>query len=561
MKSNGKKGNGKYYFDKEAAKRAVSFFETYLIHIKGEWAGQAFKLLRWQRKKIIEPIFGWKRADGTRKYRTAYIEVPSKNGKSSLASGIALYLLFADFEPGAEIYSAAGDRDQAAIVFELAKQMIEKSRALSRRCEIFKRSIFVPRWSASYKVLSADAYTKHGINAHGIIFDELHVQPNRDLWDTLKTMTGARRQPLTFAITTAGFDKKTICGEQHDYAEKVLKGTIEDETFFAFIAKAGDKAKWTEPKVWEKANPSLGITVSEDFLRAECYTAQQSPAYENTFRRLHLNQWTAQAIRWLPLDAWDSCDQGVDFKALAGRKCYAGLDLASTIDIAALVLVFPPVDEQEPFFVLPFFWIPKDEMRERSNRDKVPYEVWVKQGLIHATEGNVIDYGAIKNTIMELGKGQCTKCHHIHQYTDRPCVEADCNCPEPALFIPEPYSIEEVAFDRWGATAISKDLSDEEFLMVQFGQGFASMSPPTKELLKLTLSRKIAHGGNPVLRWMADNLVVKGDSAGNLKPDRQRSTEKIDGMVAMIMGLDRAIRKRGDDSDESPYDKRGLLSI
>lgn len=572
MKGNGRKHNGKYYFDKEAAKRVVSFFETFLVHIKGEMAGQPFKPLQWQRKKVLEPLFGWKRADGTRKFRTAYIEVPSKNGKSTLAAGIALFLTFSDFEMGAEVYSAAAERDQAGIIFNIAKEMVEASRALKKRAEVFKRSIVVSRWASSYKVLSADAYTKHGINAHGIIFDELHAQPHRDLYDTLRTMTGARRQPLMISFTTAGFDEKTICGEIHKYAEGVLKGTIQDETFFAFIAKADEKEEWTDPKVWKRANPSLGKTISVDFLQAECDTAKQSPAYENTFRRLHLNQWTKQSVRWLAMKAWDKCAFPVDSELLAGRDCYGGLDLATTTDIASLVLVFPPDDEepcgscehahryrdkpcgegdckcmekvaiQEPYYVLPFFWIPEEAMRERSRKDKVLYDVWVKQGLITATEGNLIDYRFIMGKIGEVKRL---------------------------------YNLRALAFDRWGSQKIVTDLVEDldftvdlkeakdfnKSLLVQFGQGYVSMSPPAKEFLNLILGKRIAHGGHHVLRWMAENVAVKQDPAGNIKPDKAKSTEKIDGIVATIMSLGVALPKINPGWKKSIYESRGVEYI
>ncbi len=512
-----------FWFDEAAAERAVVFFRRYLRHTKGRWAGTGFDLMGWQERDVIRPLFGWKRADGLRRFRTAYIEVPRKNGKSTLASGIALYLLFADREPGAEIYSAAADRDQAAIVFDQARAMVEEAPELAKRAEVFKRSIVVLATRSVYRVLSAEAYSKHGLNAHGIVFDELHAQPTRDLWDVLTTSTGARSQPLTVAITTAGYDRESICWEIHEYARQVLAGVVTDPSFFAYIAAAGEGDDWTSPEVWRRANPGFGVTVSEDYMRQECERAMHVPAYQNTFRRLHLNQWTQQNERWLDLSAWDACAAPVP--DLKGRQCYAGLDMASTIDIAALSLVFPPKSEREPFWVLPFFWIPGESIVERARRDRVAYDAWVRDGLVCATEGNVIDYGAIQAEIERLG---------------------------------DIYHIREIAFDRWGAAQISQNLDGAGFTMVPFGQGFASMSPPTKELLRLVLEKRLGHGGNEVLRWMADNMVVKQDAAGNLKPDKSKSREKIDGLVATIMGLDRAIRNG---SAASVYDKRGILSV
>ncbi len=513
-----------YWFDRRAADVAVAFFERLLVHVKGEWAGQPFVLLPWQ-KRIVRDIFGWKRADGTRRYRTVYIEVPRKNGKSNLAAGLALYMLFLDDEPGAEIYSAAADTDQAAIVFDLAKQMVEASPALSARCEVYKRSIVVPATNSVYRVVSADAYTKHGFNAHGVVFDELHAQPNRELWDVLTTATGARRQPLVIAITTAGYDRESICWEQHEYARKVAEGIIEDDSFYPAIWAADEEDDWLDEEVWKKANPSLGHTLKWEYLRGEARRAEQSPAYQNTFRRLHLNQWTQQETRWLPMEAWNACAHEVDEEALAGQVCYGGLDLASSVDIAAFEIVFPPKEEGGLWRVVSRFWIPEENIVERARRDRVPYDAWVRDGYITATPGNVIDYAFIMAEIERLG---------------------------------EMYDIREIAFDRWGAVQISTALEERGFTMVQFGQGFRSMSPPTKELLRMVLDGKLAHGGHPVLRWMADNMVVDTDPAGNVKPNKKKSREKIDGMVALIMALDRATRQQ---NSGSVYETRGIRTL
>lgn len=515
-----------FYFDKQAARLAILFFERLLHHSKGEWAGQRFVLEDWQKEEIIRPLFGWKRPDGTRRYRTAYIEIPRKNGKSTMAAGIALLLLFADDEPGAEVYSAAADRDQANIVFEQAKQMVEASSHLSKLAELYKRSIIVPDTMSAYRVLSADVKTKHGLNAHGVVFDELHAQPTRELWDVLTTSVGARRQPLVVAITTAGYDRESICWEQHEYARQVFQGIIEDPSYFAYIRAADPEEDWLDEAVWARANPNLDVTVKMDYLRNEARRAQQTPAYQNTFRRLHLNQWTQQETRWLPLEAWDACGAPFDSRLLEGAACYGGLDLASSSDIASLVLCFPSEPgEEERYAWLPFFWIPEENMMERARKDRVPYDAWAREGLIMATEGNVIDYAYIIRDIEELG---------------------------------ERFNIREIAFDRWGAFQVSQALEGAGFTMVGFGQGFASMAGPTKELLRLILDRKLAHGGHPVLRWMADNMMVSTDAAGNVKPNKAKSREKIDGVVAGIMALDRAVRHQ---AAGSVYEERGLLEV
>lgn len=515
-----------FRFDKRKAQGAVNFFERLLRHVKGEWAGEAFKLQTWQRDEVIRPLFGWMREDGTRRYRTAYIEIPRKNGKSSLAAGIALYLLFADDEYGAEVYSAAADKDQAGIVFELARAMAEESVELRRRAQFFKRAIYQPTSRSVYRVLSADAYTKHGLNAHGVVVDELHAQPNRDLVDVLMTSTGARRQPLVVMITTAGYDRESICWEYHEYARKVQEGVIDDPSFFSYMAFAGEDDDWLDPAVWRKANPGLGVSVKMDYLVQEAKRAEQTPAYQNTFRRLHLNQWTQQESRWLDLRAWDACGEAFDVGLLEGAMCYGGLDLASTSDLASLVLVFPAEPgEEERFVWLPFFWIPEDNLIERARKDRVPYDAWARDGLITATPGNMIDYGYIVRDIERLS---------------------------------DKYNMREIAFDRWGAFQVSQQLEAAGITMVGFGQGFASMSSPTKELLRVVLDGKLRHGGNAVLRWMADNLVVSQDPAGNVKPNKQKSREKIDGIVAGIMGLDRAVRHG---TGGSVYESRGLISL
>lgn len=515
-------GTQDFYFDKKAADRAASFFERYLVHIKGKWAGEAFTLERWQKDDIIFPLFGCKRPDGSRQYRTCYIEIPRKNGKSSLCSGIALYLLYADNEASAEVYSAAADTKQAAIVFNVAKGMAMASKSLMSRGQIYRNSIFIPRTASTYQVLSADAYTKHGLNAHGIIFDELHAQPNRELWDVLATSTGARTQPLTVAITTAGFDRNSICWELHEYARRIKEGVISDDSFLPVIYAAEEHDDWRDPKIWHKANPNLGVSISEDYLKRECAKAENVPAYENTFRRLHLNQWTQQESRWIPMAAWEACGGQVIPEMLKGKPCYAGLDLSSTTDITALVLAFP-VDGAVK--LLSYFWIPGDDLHDRANRDHVPYELWVKQGLINATAGNVIDYGFIVAKIAELRKQ---------------------------------YALKEIAFDRWGAAKIVQELTELGVAVVPFGQGFASMAGPSKELLRLVLSGKLHHGGNPVMRWMADNAVVKSDPAGNIKPDKSKSTQRIDGIVATVMALDRAMRHG---AGHSVYENRGITIL
>lgn len=335
-----------------------------------------------------------------------------------------------------------------------------------------------------------------------------------------------RKQPLYFLITTAGNDTHSICYEVHQKAKDILEGRKVDPTFYPVIYGADENDDWTDPKVWAKANPSMGITVDIEKIHIACESAKQNPAEENLFRQLRLNQWVKQSVRWMPMEKWDKCSFAVNPENLVGRECFGGLDLSSTTDITAFVLIFPPEYEGDKYIVLPYFWIPEDNLDQRVKRDHVPYDVWEKQGFLHTTEGNVVHYGYIENFIEELGLK---------------------------------YNIREIAFDRWGAVQMTQNLENLGFTVVPFGQGFKDMSPPTKELMKLTLEEKLAHGGHPVLRWMMDNIFIRTDPAGNIKPDKEKSTERIDGAVATIMALDRAIRKGG--TGNSVYDGRGLLIL
>ena len=516
------------YYDKEYADFAVAFIES-LCHTKGTWAGKRFELMDWQ-EQIIRDLFGILKPNGYRQFNTAYIEIPKKNGKSELAAAVALLLTCGDGEQRAEVYGAAADRQQASIVFDVAADMVRMCPALNKRVKILasqKRLIYEPT-NSFYQVLSAEAYSKHGFNVHGVVFDELHSQPNRKLYDVLTKGSGdARMQPLFFLITTAGTDTHSICYEVHQKAQDIIDGRKIDPTFYPVIYGANDTEDWTSPKVWKKCNPSLGETIGMDKVKTACESAKQNPGEENSFRQLRLNQWVKQAVRWMPMDKWDKCAFAVNEEQLEGRVCYGGLDLSSTTDITAFVLVFPPLDEDDKYIILPYFWIPEDTLDLRVKRDHVPYDIWERQGYLQTTEGNVVHYGYIEKFIEHLGKK---------------------------------FNIREIAFDRWGAVQMVQNLEGMGFTVVPFGQGFKDMSPPTKELMKLTLEQKLAHGGHPVLRWNMDNIFIRTDPAGNIKADKEKSTEKIDGAVATIMALDRAIRC-GNDNGASVYDDRGLLFI
>jgi phage terminase large subunit-like protein len=476
---------------------AVRFFEENLTHAKGELGGRPFLLEQWQ-KDYVRTLFGTLRPDGMRKYRTSLLAIPRKNGKSTLCAGIALKLMF-DGEPGAEIYSCAADRDQARLVFEMAKVCVENSPKLRSRLRVFRNSIVREETHTTYKALSAEAFTKHGLNAHGVIFDELHAQPGRELVDVMATSMGARRQPLLVYITTAGYDRKSVCWEIWKYAESVQAGAITDETFLPAIYAAPADADWKDEKAWAVANPNLGVSIKLDFLRSECQRAVEVPAYENTFRQLYLNQWTEQDTRWLRMDHWAQGNKPCPV-SLEGRECWAGLDLASTFDTTALVLMFPLDDGT--FWVEPYFWIPEDNATQRERRDKVPYLTWARQGHLKMTQGNVTDFDVVRADINALAKK---------------------------------YQIRQLAIDRWNATQLATQLQGDGVNVAGFGQGYSSMSPAAKQLEALVVGGKLLHGGHPVLAWQAGNVAIQQDANGNIKPSKARSSERIDGMVCLAM--------------------------
>ena len=517
-----------FVFDSEKAERVVGFFEAFLKHQKGLEAGKPFTLLPWQRD-FLATLFGWVDADGRRRYRRTWLEIPRKNGKSTLSSGLGLYLLFGDGEQSAEVVSAAGDRDQAAIVFDVAKGMIQGDAMLSKLAQVYRREIKYPRTNSVFKVISSDAGTKHGMNISGLIADEVHVWPNRDLWDTLHTSMGARAAPLSIAITTAGHSRTSIAWEQHDYALKVRDGTIKDERFLPVVYAAPEGSDWTEPETWHAANPSLGQSISLDYLEQECKRAKEVPGYVNTFLRLHLNVWTEQQTRWLPMESWDASGSEIDPGKLDGQECWLGVDLATTQDTTCVAAVFPGADGT--ITVLPHFFLPKDNIEAKERNDRLPYRAWASEGHITLTPGVVTDYSFVEAKIMELvGR----------------------------------YKVQEVTFDRWNATDISTRLSEQGANITWIGQGYRSLSAPSKRLEELVLSGKLIHGDHPILRAQAAQVMIETDPAGNIKPSKRASgskanSERIDGIVALVMGLGRCMDSgESQTSVDEVYTDRGL---
>ena len=514
------------HYDKAKADRAVKFIEN-LCHTKGKWAGKRFWLLPWQ-EQLIRDIFGIVKPDGYRQFRTAFVEICKKVGKSELAAAVALYLLYADNEPSAEVYGAAADRQQASIVFDVARQMVEMSPALLKRSKLMTATKRIVNYGNSgyYQVLSAEVGGKHGFSVSGLVFDEIHTQPNRQLYDVLtKGSSDARQNPLHFIITTAGTDRHSIAYELHTKAVDILEGRRVDPTFYPVVYGLKDDEDWEDEANWYKVNPSLGYTVDIERLRDAYREAKQNPADEVTFKWLRLNMWVSSTVAWIPDAIFMKGNEEIDLAALEGRDCYGGLDLSSTGDITALVLMFPPRAEDEKYILLPFFWVPEETIPQRVKAASVPYDIWERQGYLLSTEGNVIHYDFIEKFINDLA---------------------------------EKYHIVEIAVDRWNATQMIQNLEGDGFTMVPFGQGFASMSGPTKDFYRLLMEGQIIHGGHPVLRWMAGNVVVDTDPAGNIKVTKAKSKEKIDGIVAAIMALDRCIRNQTEPQG-SVYDERGLL--
>ena len=517
-------------FSEEKASQAINFIKS-LKHTKGKWHGVNFTLLEWQ-QKILEDVFGTiNEFNGFRQYSTAYIEIPKKNGKSELAAAVALKMLCADGEHGAEVYGCAADRAQASIVFDVAVDMVDQNRTLKKYIKPVlstKRLIYKPTRSY-YQVLSAEAFTKHGLNPHGVIFDELHAQPDRRLYEVMTQGSGdARTQPLFFFITTAGDDpdRVSICWEVREYARRVIEGKVNDPSFYGVIYGIADDADpWNEEN-WYQANPSLGHTIDIEKVRLAAIKAKENQATERAFRQLRLNQWVNfKNSGWISLDVWDKSAGVVDIEKLRGRACFGGLDLSTKIDLSAFVLVFPP-DETEPDWkVLPYMWLPIGGLKERVLRDKVPYDEWIRAGLINGTAGDVIDYDVIQEKILTLNKM---------------------------------FKIVEIGFDSWNAHQMGNILAGEGIEMVDMRQGMKTLSPATKETGKLIVQKTLHHGGHEVLRNQFGNVEVKTDENANIRPVKLKGVKRIDAVVAMIMAVGRAILHI---DNKSVYEDRGFIEL
>jgi phage terminase large subunit-like protein len=495
------------YFDIEKAERVRQFF-GHLRHGTGRFRGQPFELLDWQWSKVIAPLFGWRKPDGTRRFRKGYISTPKKNGKTTLLSGLALYLLLADGEPTPEVYSFASERDQAGLVYREAARIIDATPGLARLVKTrdsTKRIIGPDR--GFYAAMSAEARSKEGLNASAIIFDELHAQAGRELWDALAYAGSARHQPLHLSITTAGdgSDPQHVCRQEYEYAKKVISGEIIDPTYLGVIYEAGEQDDWEDPATWARANPSFGVTISEDDFRRDYLEAKESPAKVNAFLRYRLNRWVSSASAWLSPDLLDALPADLDVAALQGRPCYCGLDLSATDDLTAAVLLFPPEADNDPFLVLPHFYLPRENIDRLGKKHRVPYRAWERAGLLRLNSGNVVDYHAVRQHIRDLA----------------------------AL-----YPIKQLGIDRlFQGQSLELDLLDDGLDVVPVGQGWRSQARPLAELERLIRAGRINFGNHPVMRWNLGNVVTRADDAGNLSLSKRLSRSKVDGVAALLSAL------------------------
>lgn len=525
-------------FNLEKAEWVKGFIEKYCTYSKGEWAGGQFRLLPWQWDEIVKPLYGTLNDNGTRQYRIAYCEIPKKNGKTELCAALGIYMLTNDGETGAEVYIAASDREQAGLTYQAAAAMVRNSKELSKliKCLDSRKRMIYRKKNSFMQVLSSESYTKHGISPSCVIIDEIHAHPNDELYNVLTAGTDyARRQQVVFIITTAGiYDKNSIWWKLRTRAQQVKAGIIEDPRFLPVLYIADpEKDKPEDEGLWKRVNPSLGQIFTLDKIRQDYNEAKNDPVDFQNFLRFRLNIPIKSLSRWMPMDKWDKCDGIPDMEYLKGRECYGGLDLSSKIDLSAFVLVFPPDDPDGVFDVLCQFYCPEEGILKRSRIDKVPYDIWAKQGFITTTPGNVIDYNWIKKDIFQAAKD---------------------------------HELLEIGFDPWNAQATATDVMEElnpsnsktGFQMVEMRQGPKTFNEPMKDLLVRVMGGQIRHGGHPVLRWCADNLVVRKDSNGNFAPDKEKATDKIDGMTALIMGWGRAMFKV---DQKSVYEERGLMIV
>ena len=519
------------YFDEGSADKAIGFIQTFK-HYKGDFAGRKFVMMPWQ-KFIVGAIFGWlKKSDGKRKYKYAFIEIPRKNGKTLLAAGIALYMLCADGEGGAEIYCTATKKDQAKIAWKDAQSLIIKSKN-SEFIERFKirnkpEELEFPQTDSFCKPLGRDkdGLSTDGLNPHCVVMDEIHAWKSFDYWNVINSALGARSQPLMLMITTAGYLLEGVGKSQEKIAKNILTNIAEGDDYFAAIYTINDEDKKRiaqdktntaihDENLWQMANPCYGVTITKEKCLSQLNLAKQNPDLLREFKTKWLNIWVYQVESWLNMGSWNSCFADIDEEDLKDLRCYGGLDLAQVNDLSTFVLLFPPQEGLETWTIKMWVWCPSEDIVERSNDSGNPYHIWAEKGLIKATAGNVTDYNFIHSDVIKI-------------------------CDD--------YDVEAIAFDRTFSGQIVQNLQDQlgEDMMIQFAQGFMTISSPAKELERMVIGEELNHLGNPILNWMAGNTVVQIDANGNIKPDKAKSEGKIDGIVSLVMAVGLAHEMEGE---------------
>lgn len=542
--------DGAYWYDERTADKAVAFFRDHLVFSEGEWAGRPFVLEPWEEHDIVRPLFGWKRADGTRRYRRAFVWIARKNGKTELAAGVALLILLGDAEPGGQVFSIASEKGQASIVFAKASNMVARAAALADKLECLKEAIYCPSLNASFRPLSGKPAGKHGLNMSGLVGDEIHEWRDGDLYTFVHDSAAARRQPLEFLISTAG-QKGTHGEEVYKECQAILAGDIDDPETMVVIYAPGEDDDWTQEATWRKANPNYGLSVKIEPFVADFHRARQLPRLENDFKRYRLNIWTEQAVKWLPIDAvddegrrygWDHCAGPVPWQKLEEKlrhkRCFGGLDLSSTNDLSALVWWFPVQDGLPTPAVVVRAFKPADLVKAHARRDRLPYEKWIADGALFTTPGNVVDYAFIQERI--YADAQNFRIAFVGETNRKPDQGG-------------------LAIDRWNATETAVKLQQEGLPVVLFGQGFASMSSPAKDIERLVMANAFHHGGHPVLRKHAQAVAVESDAAGNIKPAKDQSSIRIDLVVALVMAI--GIAAKDVPETKSVYEERGALVL
>jgi len=511
-----------FYLDITAGEKPVNYIQK-LKHTKDRWAGLPLLLEPWQ-MFVLFNIYGWKKSNGKRRFRTAYVEVARKNGKTAMAAGIALYGLYAEQIHRAEVYSIATTKDQAKLCFNDAKAIVNTT-TLNKRLNVYRDSITYDALGSYFKAVSSDYGVHDGYSPSTVIVDEYHAHKDNGMLDVMQSGQAAREEPLNFIITTAGFNKNYPCYAFRKNAKNVINGITDDDSLFAIIFEMDEGDEWTDPKNWGKANPNLGVSVDVDYLAQQVKDAQNRPEAVTNVKTKNLNMWVDAEDTWIVDEKWMESSLTDDTEDMPENlPCWGGLDLSNVSDITAFVLLFKG---EERIYLKPYFWIPEDTYQEKIRKENIFYAEWVQKGLVRTTPGNVIDYDFIRADIDQIA---------------------------------QQYRILSIAYDRWNSSQMVINMQNDGYNMSPFGQGYGSMSAPAKEFEKMVLTRRLEHFRNAVLRWMMASVALQIDPAGNIKPDKRKSSQKIDGVVASIMALGEMMTAMAG-MDSNPYEYAGMRDL